>query len=64
VVVLSLVSGVSPAAAALRYRGGGGTGLAHWPGAIPVLAAGCLLAVSWTAAAMAAARRDGRAAGG
>jgi hypothetical protein len=61
VVVLALASRVSPAAAALRYRGGAGTLIAHWPGIIPVLASGCLIAVAWTAAAMAAARRDSRA---
>jgi hypothetical protein len=63
-VVLGLVSGVSPAAAALRYRGGAGTALPHWPGAVPVLTSVCLATVTWTAAAMAAARRDSRATSG
>jgi hypothetical protein len=63
-VVLGLVSGVSPAAAALRYRGGAGTAVPHWPGALPVITSACLVAVSWTAAAMTAARRDSRATSG
>jgi len=63
-VVLGLASGVSPAAAALRYRGGSGAAVAHWPGAVPVVMSACLATVAWTAAAMTAARRDSRAASG
>lgn len=58
-VVTALVAGISPAAAALRHAG---TGLAagagpHWPGLAPSAAAACLLAITWTASALAAARR-------
>jgi hypothetical protein len=65
VVVLALVAGISPAAAALRDTRNPASGLAaapHWPGAVPVVAAACLLAVTWTASAATAARRDSRGA--
>ncbi|HTU75567.1 MAG TPA: hypothetical protein VMG38_18800 [Trebonia sp.] len=62
--VLGLALGASPAAAALRYRGGAEAAVPHWPGAMPLITSACLAAAAWTAAAMAAARRDSRAASG
>ena len=64
VVVVALVANISPAAAALRYTGPG-TGVAaqaqpHWPGIAPMVAAACVLAITWTASALVAARRDSR----
>jgi hypothetical protein len=64
-VVLALVSAVSPAAAALRYTGSSGpsgpaSALPHWPGALPLAWALLVLAVTWAASALAAARRDSR----
>jgi hypothetical protein len=58
VVILALVSDVSPAGVALR-RSGTAAG-AQWPGLVPFLAACLLLAVTWAASAFAAARRDSR----
>jgi hypothetical protein len=58
--VFALAADVSPASAALR-RGGTARGGAHWPGAIPLLTAACLLAVIWGASLYAGARRDMRA---
>ncbi|HUN33028.1 MAG TPA: hypothetical protein VMU95_13535 [Trebonia sp.] len=63
-VVLGLAAGVSPAAAALRYRGGPGAALPHWPGAVPAITALGLAVVTWTVAALVAARRDSRATAG
>jgi hypothetical protein len=59
-VVIALVAGISPAAAALRNTGAGPASGAgpHWPGLLPAAAAACLLAVTWTASALAAARRS------
>jgi hypothetical protein len=58
--VFALASDVSPAGAALRQAS---TALSpHWPGAVQVLGAGCLLAVAWTASVLVAARRDSGAA--
>jgi hypothetical protein len=58
-VVLALVADISPAAAALRHAGSAGTAGAgaHWPGLVPSVAAAGLLALAWTASALAAARR-------
>jgi hypothetical protein len=64
VVILALASGVSPANAALRHDGTGGSGAAsaanaaNWPGAISLLAAAALLAITWTASTLAATRRE------
>lgn len=68
-VVLALVSGVSPAAAALRNTGasasnGTASALPHWPGLVPFAWALGVLAVAWTASALVAARRDSRAPSG
>jgi Kef-type K+ transport system membrane component KefB len=66
VVVLALVSGVSPAAAALKYTApvtdGAALALPHWPGVVPLVAAAGLLAVTWTASVLVATRRDNRGA--
>jgi hypothetical protein len=58
-VIIALVAGISPAAAALRHTG---TGLAagagpHWPGLVPSAAAAGLLAITWAASALATACR-------
>jgi hypothetical protein len=42
--VFALASGVSPAGAALRHASNAFS--PHWPGAVEVLGAGCLLAVT------------------
>jgi hypothetical protein len=70
-VVLALTSGASPAAAALRHTGpprAGGTGTGgtaltapHWPGLVPFAGALCVVAITWAASALVAARRDSRA---
>jgi hypothetical protein len=59
-VVLALVADISPAAAALRHTGVSGTAGAgpHWPGLVPSAAAAALLAITWTASALAASRRS------
>jgi len=66
VVVLALVSGVSPAAVALKNTGPGGDqgvlALPHWPGLLPLVAAMGLLAVTWAASMLVAAHRDSRGA--
>ncbi len=55
-VVVALVSGVSPASAALR--GNGATlSAGSWPAGLPALAALALVAVAWTASAVLAAVR-------
>lgn len=56
-VILALVAGISPANAALRH-GGAVASAARWPGGVPLLGAAALLAVTWTASALAAARRE------
>jgi hypothetical protein len=58
-VVVALVAGISPAAAALRSPGrGAGAGAApHWPGLWPAVAAACLLGLAWAASTRAATRR-------
>jgi hypothetical protein len=62
VVVLALASGVSPAAAALKDTGPQASqaalALPHWPGTVPFGTAAVLLAATWTASALVAARRD------
>jgi hypothetical protein len=66
VVVLALVSGVSPAAVALKDTGPGGDqgalALPHWPGLLPLGGALGLLALTWAASMLVAARRDSRGA--
>ncbi len=57
-VILALVSDVSPAHAELRGAGATPQGSSWLPG-LPVLVAVALLAASWAASAMIAARRDG-----
>lgn len=57
VVIVALAASVSPANAALRSGGASNTA-AHWPGVASLLAAVALLAVTWTASALAAARRE------
>jgi hypothetical protein len=57
-VIFALVSGVSPAGAALRHSGMSTT--AQWPSLATLVAAACLLAIAWTLSALAAARRDTR----
>jgi hypothetical protein len=47
---------VSPAGAALRHASNAFS--PHWPGAIAVIGAACLLAVTWTASVLVAARRE------
>jgi hypothetical protein len=54
--VFALASDISPASAALAGYGAGRA--PHWPGGVPLLAAGCLLAITWTASVRAAARRE------
>lgn len=56
VVIVALAANVSPANAALR--GAGVAPAPHWPGIVPLLGAAVLLAVSWAASALAAARRE------
>ena len=64
-VVVALVANVSPAAAALKYTGAGGAlARPHWPGVVSFAAALCVLAVTWAASLLAAARRDSRAPSG
>ncbi len=55
-VVLALASDASPASAALRGSGAAVQSPA-WPSGVPLLAAVVLLAISWTASALAAAHR-------
>jgi len=57
-VILALVSDVSPASAALRGTGSAPQGTSWLPG-LPVIVAAALLAASWTASTMIAARRGG-----
>jgi len=57
-VVFALVSDMSPASAALRGSGAA-VPSAAWPGGAPLLAALILVAGSWTASALTAARRAG-----
>ncbi|WP_300611988.1 hypothetical protein [Trebonia sp.] len=65
VAVFALASGVSPAGAALRESSAAQSQprAAHWPGGVPLAAAACLLAVTWTASTYAAARRESRSPG-
>jgi hypothetical protein len=59
--ILAVATDVSPAGAALRHAttapGGTAAGTAQWPGLVPVIVAAILLALAWTASALAAARR-------
>ena len=64
--VFALASDVSPASAALWRRDttqAVSPVAVHWPGNAPLLAAACLLAVTWTASTYAAARRENRSPG-
>jgi hypothetical protein len=54
--VFALASEVSPAGAALRHASSAQS--PHWPGAPDLVAAACLVAVTWTASALVAARRE------
>jgi hypothetical protein len=54
--VFALASDVSPAGAALRNASNAFS--PHWPDAVQVLGAACLLAVTWTASVLVAARRE------
>jgi hypothetical protein len=54
--VFALASDVSPAGAALRHASSAQS--PHWPGTTDVLGAACLLAVTWTASVLVAARRE------
>jgi hypothetical protein len=54
--VFGLASDVSPAGAALRHASNAFT--PHWPDAVQVLGAACLLAVTWMASVLVAARRE------
>jgi hypothetical protein len=54
--VFALASDVSPAGAALRHASNAFS--PHWPDAVQVLGAACLLAVTWTASVLVAARRE------
>jgi len=55
-VVVALASDVSPASAALR-SGDGAVRAPHWPGGVPLLAAVCLVGITWGASLLAAAMR-------
>ena len=57
VVIVALAATVSPANAALRSAAPSNA-TAHWPSALSLGAAAALLAVTWTASALAAARRE------
>jgi len=57
VVIVALAATVSPANAALRSAAPSNV-TAHWPSALSLGAAAALLAVTWTASALAAARRE------
>jgi hypothetical protein len=54
--IFGLASDFSPAGAALRHASN--TFSPHWPGAVQVLGAACLLTVTWTASVLVAARRE------
>lgn len=54
-IVLALASDVSPASAALRHVGQVKT--AQWPGGVPLIAAACLIAITWGASLYAASMR-------
>jgi hypothetical protein len=57
VVIVALAANVSPANAALRSDIASNTA-ARWPGAVSLIAAAALLVITWTASALAAARRE------
>jgi hypothetical protein len=65
--IVAVATNVSPAGAALRHAApsaqAASAASAQWPGLTPFLAAVCLAAVTWTASALVAARRDSRSAG-
>jgi hypothetical protein len=60
--VFALASEVSPAGAALRHASSGQS--PHWPSAPDLVAAACLVVVTWTASALVAARRENGSASG
>jgi hypothetical protein len=57
--IFALASDVSPAGAALRLSSAAQSQpqAAHWPGAVPLVASACLVAVTWGASVFAAAKR-------
>jgi hypothetical protein len=57
--IFALASDVSPAGAALRLGSAAQTQpqAAQWPGVVPLVASACLLAVTWGASVLAAAKR-------
>lgn len=57
--IFALASDVSPAGAALRLSSAAQSQpqAAQWPGAVPLVAAACLVAVTWGASVLAAANR-------
>jgi hypothetical protein len=57
VVIVALAANVSPANAALRSDIASNTA-ARWPSAVSLIAAAALLVITWTASALAAARRE------
>ena len=57
VVIVALAANVSPANAALRSDIASNTA-ARWPSAVSLIAATALLLITWTASALAAARRE------
>jgi energy-coupling factor transporter ATP-binding protein EcfA2 len=57
VAIVALAANVSPANAALRSDIASNTA-ARWPGAVSLIAAAALLLITWTASALAAARRE------
>jgi len=65
VAIFALASDVSPAGAALHESSAAQNlpQAAQWPGAVPLIAAACLAAVTWTASTYAAARRENRSPG-
>jgi len=65
VAIFALASDVSPAGAALHESSAAQNlpQVAQWPGTVPLIAAVCLLAVTWTASTYAAARRENRSPG-
>ena len=58
VVIVALAAGVSPANVAIRQAADGTASAAHWPGAVPLLGAAALLAVTWAGSIVAATRRE------
>jgi hypothetical protein len=59
-IIVALAADVSPASAAISHTTASPAGplTAHWPGAMPLTGAACLLAVAWGISVVAATRRD------